>query len=305
MSDVQYPIVGVVIPSRNRREDLVECLKSLEKQTYPRWFCIVVDDASVDDTGDMVRRSFPDFELVSLATSQGAVGASNAGFRRALDSEAAYVLRLDSDTVADSDLIAALVARAEADPQAGVLTANVYFYDAPDVIWSAGARQSPFHFGASVDHRGEKDTPSTQSARPVDYAWSTGVLIRRAVLEQVGGFDPDFVVYYEEVDFCIRVRRAGWRILVVPQARLWHKAAADKGGSWIAYHLNRSKVILYRKHAVNYAHKVALILYAFAYALWRAGRPRVGAGNRGPLKDTLRGLWAGLRRPLNSSGFSL
>ena len=305
MSVTRYPLVGVVIPSRNRCVDLLECLASLDKQTYPNWFAIIVDDASEDDTVAAVKRSFPQMELVTLKRSQGAVGASNEGFRRALAQSAAYVLRLDSDTVSDPQLIEALVAAAEAHPQAGVLTAKLYFYDHPQVIWSVGACQSRFHFGARDDRRGDRDDASTQSLRRVDYAWSTGMLIRRGVLEQVGGFDPDFVVYYEEVDFCLRVRQAGWYIVMVPEARLWHKVAADKGGSRVAYQWNRSKMILFRKHAANSMHKASLILYAFTYALWRAWRPRAGAGNRGPLKDALRGLWDGLRYPLTGERVNL
>jgi len=293
-----HPKVVIVIPTWNRSADLRECLSSLRQLDYANKQIIVVDNASTDDSVAMVQTEFTEVELLALPENLGATGASNAGFERALAYQADYVLRLDSDTTVDPALVTHLVAFAESTPQAGVLTAKILFYDQPEVIWSLGAQRSRWTLGAINTGMFERDADH-QSPKEVDYAWSTGMLIRADFLRQAGGFDPAFKVYYEEIDFCLRVQSAGYSVWLVPQAKLWHKIESAKEGPLIAYNWNRSKMILFNKYGRGWR-RLFLVGYAFAYALFRAMRPKPHAGNRGPLSSALQGLVAGLRWSMRS-----
>lgn len=295
-----YPLVWIVIPTWNRRDDLLECLASVQALDYPNFRVLVVDNYSEDGSPEVVRSRFTSVELLELERNEGATGASNAGFAYALVHGAEYVFRLDSDTVVDPSALRHLVDAALESSDIGVLTAKIYFYDRPTVIWFGGALSHRWHFGAYNTRRYEYDSPDNSIPCDVDYAWSTGMLIRRTVLEVVGGFDPDFFVYYEEVDFCLRVKQAGFRIRYVPEARLWHKVGSDSNNPWVAEQWNRSKMLLFRKHSRG-LHRRSLIVYAFVYALWRALKPVPGRGNRGPLKAALRGLVKGLCYPLSAT----
>jgi len=300
MSDVQQPLVWVVIPTWNRKADLLECLSSLAKSSYDAVKVLVVDNASGDGTVGAVNSEFPSVHVLALSRNCGATGASNRGFLYALDREADFVFRLDSDAIVHTDTLSHLVRAAQALPRAGVLVPKIYFADRPNVIWFAGAKANRWHFGATDTRRGQLDSETNAEIQSIDYAWSTGVLIRRDVLLAVDGFDEDFLVYFEEVDFCIRVRGKGFSLYLVPDALLWHKVGSEANSDWTAYQWNRSKMLLYRKHGKG-IHRLGLILYAVAYALFRSVWPRSGRGNRGPLSQALRGLVAGLGYPVGKS----
>jgi len=114
------------------------------------------------------------------------------------------------------------------------------------------------------------------------------------VLEKTGGFDPQFFIYYEEIDFCQRIQDLGYHIYYLAESEIWHKVGIQHTNGWTAYQWNRSKMLLFRKHARNIFHMAFLVIYAYGYALIAPISLGKLAGNRGPLKDALRGLWHGL-----------
>jgi GT2 family glycosyltransferase len=295
----RFPPVAVVIPTHNRRDDLLICVASVEALDYPEYEIIVVDDGSTDGSVTALRAEHPQLTVIALEGNAGAVAASNAGFRRALAGDAAYVLRLDSDTVLAPDFLSELVAVAEREPDVGALMGKIYYYDRPQQIWSLGARRKSWFYDVENLGRDRFDSPTLAEITEVDYIWSTGLLLTRRALTETGGFDADFFVYYEEMDLSERLRSAGFRLLMVPTARMWHRIGETSQSAWVAYNWARGKMLFYRKHSRG-LHRLLLILYAYLYAFLRALRPKAGAGNRGPLQAALAGLTAGLRLPLSS-----
>jgi GT2 family glycosyltransferase len=258
---------------------------------------IVVDNHSQDATVQKLLTQFPEVVLIPLDDNLGAAKASNIGFEYALGQGAEYILRLDSDTVVDPEFCLHLLDKAKKDPQIGVLSPKIYYYEPPDEIWFAGANQHPWHFGATHGHRHEKDSPHNSQVQEIDYVWGAAMLIKREVLEETGGFDPDFFVYYEEVDFCLRVKELGYKLVFIPDSHVWHKVGSSANNAWTAYHWNRSKMLLYRKHAKSSIHLISLVLFALLYAIISPvihGK----SGNRGPFRHALRGLWQGFKENL-------
>lgn len=289
----------VVIPTYNRSADLLECLDSLCKTVIDRTNIIVVDNNSQDDTKKIVKEKYPEVVLITLDENLGATGAANIGFEYALREKADYVLRLDSDTIVAQDFITPLLDVATSDPSIGILSPKIYYYDPPDEIWYAGVDAQPLIFGATNEHRHERDNPGNSTLREVAYIWAAAMLIRSEVLQETGGFDTDFFVYYEEVDFCERVRKIGYKLIFVPDSFVWHKVGSAANNAWTAYHWNRSKMLLFRKHARNFIHRIFLIIYAYGYAiidhLIHLCKLQKKSGNRGPLRHALHGLWDGLK----------
>jgi len=294
MNHLSNSDLWVVIPTYNRADDLISCLESLLKAGIPEDYIIIVDNNSQDDTIKKLKKTFTAAVLFALEKNKGATGASNIGFQYALSQGAKYILRLDSDTIVDQEFLSPLINKIIEDPQIGVVAPKVYYFEPPDEIWYAGADAHPWHFGTVNGHRHEKDAPENSHEREVDYTWGAAMLIKNEVLEQTGGFDTDFFVYYEEVDFCLRVKNLGYKIVFVPQSHVWHKVGSLAQNDWTAYHWNRSKMLLYRKHARNAFHLSFLICYAFLYAFWSAIFDRKKFGNRGPLKSVLLGLFHGI-----------
>lgn len=283
-----------MIPTYDRAVDLCDCIESLINAGIKERQIIVVDNHSQDQTVQLLRERYPKVNLYVNEENLGASGASNVGFKHALDQGADLVIRLDSDTVVSSDFLPPLLNAAACDPQVGLLSPKIYYYEPSDEIWYAGADAHPWHFGAINQHRHEKDAPENSQKREVDYIWGACMLIKRRVLEETGGFDPDFFVYYEEVDFCRRVKEFGYSLAFVPDSHLWHKVGSSAENAWTAYHWNKSKMLLYRKHAGNPIHRLTLIFYVFAY-VFISPIFKNRTGNRGPIKDALRGVMDGLK----------
>lgn len=298
----QEKSVWVVIPTWNRCQDLIDCLESLSTVNYSQFTVLVVDNASEDGSVDAVRERFSWVKLFQLSENIGAPSASNVGFDYALDHDADFVLRLDSDTVVDPNFLKPLVNFATENESIGVISPKIYFANPSDKIWYAGVDAHPFHFGAINDYQNQHDSQSSENSRIVDYAWGAAMLIRREVLEKIGGFDPRFFIYYEEVDFCKRVQHIGYQIYYLADSRVWHKVGILNPTHRTAYQWNRSKMILFRKHARNIFHRIALIHYAYLYTIVSVIIRGNNTGNRGPLKFALKGLWDGLSVSITKTG---
>lgn len=291
------PLVCIVIPTWNRREDLLKCLSSITTLNYSNKHVIVIDNASSDGSIPAVRKGYPQVEIIELSENLGAVGASNVGFERSLTYEPDYILRLDSDAVLDSEFLDELVSASKVFPEAGLLVGKIYYLDDPKRIWSMGTLQSGWFYTTTEPGKGMIDGPSYVEPFEVDFAWSTGFLLTNEALKVTNGFDSDFFVYYEEPDLCLRIHQSGMQIWCVPSAKMWHRIGESQPGPWIAYQWARGKMLFFRKHNRG-LRKMTLIAYAYLYALLRSIHAKPGKGNRGPLKDALRGLTAGLFYPL-------
>ena len=295
-------VVWVVIPTWNRHDDLLACLDSLSQATYQPLEILIVDNASDDGSADSAESLFPHVTVIRLSENLGAPRASNIGFEIALSSGADYVLRLDSDTIISPDFLNPLVKKLEEYPKIGVISPKIFYHDQPELIWYAGVNAHPWHYGSINDQINKKNNEINDQSRVVDYVWGAAMLIRREILEKTQGFDPDFFIYYEEIDFCIRVKELGYHLYYYADSIIWHKVGTLNPTAWSGYYWNLSKIILYRKHARDKIHLLLLMLYVFIYslvdALFNLLSLRKFPHNRGPLRSSIHGLWDGLHKKL-------
>jgi GT2 family glycosyltransferase len=243
------PRVVSVILNTNRRDDTLECLASLARGEYPNHQVIVLDNASTDGSAEAIREQFPDVDVLPLSENLGYAGNNNVGITAAVARGADWVFVLNEDTVLAPDCLASLMAVAERDPAVGVLGPMVYHHDEPEVIQSAGGKFSrswdSFHLGQNTPDQGRFTDP-----HPVDWISGCAILVRRAVIEQVGAFDPRYFYFWEETEWCLRASRAGWRILHVPMAKLWHKGVQRnyRPQPTVTYYATRNRLLTLAKH---------------------------------------------------------
>lgn len=230
MADRQ-PHVAVVVLSFNRREDTVACLESLRRVRWEPLTTVVVDNASTDGTLEVVRREFPEVVLIHSDENLGFAEGNNVGLRAALAAGADYALLLNNDTIADEGLVEALVAEARRRPDAGALCPMIYYVDPPDRIWYAGARFDPraLHNGRHTGYR-ERDTGQYHAVREIGRATGAAMLVPREVVERVGYMDGGLFLQVEDVEWSLRMRAAGYRILFVPAGKVWHHVSVASGG---------------------------------------------------------------------------
>jgi GT2 family glycosyltransferase len=243
------PLVISVILNTNRRDDTLECLASLAQQSYGNHRAIVLDNHSTDGSVEAIRATFPDVQIVALADNRGYAGNNNVGIAAALEQGAAWVFVLNEDTVLAPDCLAQLVEVGEKEPGTGIVGPMVYHHDEPAVIQSAGGILGTYW---SSEHLGKDEPDNGQYSLPHAVDWISGcaIMVRRGVVEQVGAIDERFFYYWEETEWCVRAGRAGWRIVHVPAAKLWHKGVQRnyRPKPSLIYYGTRNQLLLLSKH---------------------------------------------------------
>lgn len=243
------PRVITVVLNTNRKSDTLACLESLAQTRYSHHETIVLDNHSTDGSLPAIRAAFPSVEMIELSENHGYAGNNNVGIRAALERNADWVLVLNEDTILDPDCLAELIRIGESDSRIGMVGPMVYHFDEPDTIQSAGGL---LRSGWNSDHRGKNERDVGQFPFPRDVDWLTGcaLMVRRAVIEQVGALDAELFIYYEETEWCVRAHKAGWRVVHVPTAKLWHKGVRrnyDPTPSF-TYYMTRNRLRMMAKH---------------------------------------------------------
>lgn len=246
------PKVFVIVVNWNRASDTIECVRSLQGLAYSNFEVVVVDNASVDGSVTALRAAFPDLTVLRNTKNLGYSEGNNVGIRLALSRGADYVLLLNNDTVVDKDLLLELVRVATTHPGAGLVGPKIYDFREPTRIWFAGASinwstgDSP-HLGL-----GEHDTGQFNRVIEVDRLTGCAMMVSRAVFERVGLLDPDYFLYYEDTDLCVRAAKAGFKSYCVQTAKVWHKESsstkASEGSDLHAYYHTRNRLLFLRKH---------------------------------------------------------
>ena len=219
---MRYPLVISIILNSSRRDDTLDCLKSLRQSNYTNHQILVLDCQSTDNSIAAIRKNYPDIRIIELSENLGYAGNNNIGIQTAIELGADWVLVLNEDTILDADCISKLVEAGLKDAQIGVVGPIVYHYDEPAVIQSAGGLLGKYwqsvHLGMNETDHGQFSEP-----RVVDWISGCAIMVRREAIEHAGMLDPNYFIYWEETEWCIRLSRASWKILNVPKAKIWHK----------------------------------------------------------------------------------
>jgi GT2 family glycosyltransferase len=218
------PPVGVVIVNHNLRDSLRETLASFRKVNYPGLQILVSDNASSDGSQDMVRKEFPKVRLLAHAVEQGYAGAATLGLA-ALADECTYLFSTTNDVTVDPEIISVLVNYAEAHPDTAVMGCKIFYFSRPDWLWHAGGRINPLHGHSSHYGWNRKDRPRYNRIRECDFLTGCGFLLRSDVLKKVGFHKTDLIFYSEDSDLCYRCKEAGYKVVYIPTAVMWHKTS--------------------------------------------------------------------------------
>jgi hypothetical protein len=224
------PKVSIVILNWNQEGDTAECLESLKAIIYPNYEVILVDNGSVDGSDVNLKERFPYITLLKNEENLGFAEGSNVGIRYALKNGADYVLLLNNDTIVAENLLSELVKIAESDPKIGVVGAVNYYYDEPAKIWASGAQMISWWTGKRVDiTHNQVDIGQFEANREVDYVPGSCLMIKASVVQEVGLMEPKYFSYYEETDWCYRVKRYGYKVIASLSAKVWHKVSQAAG----------------------------------------------------------------------------
>lgn len=273
------PIVYVLVLNWNGYPDTIRCLQSLKSLTYKNAAVVVIDNASTDRSVERIKAAY---SLVNILVNQdnlGFAGGNNVGIKYALKQGADYIWLLNNDTEVHPEALGKMIEVAEADPTIGMVGSRIFHLEQRDKLLFAGGKINWFAGWC----RHDTQHSSEEKFRDVDFITGCSLLVRRNVVESIGLLDENFFLYFEDADWSIRARKAGFRLVVAPASIVWHKEMGSIKGRSPAheYYVTRNNLLFMKKHgspwlwltfAPAFALKIAIKIVIFSlggkFNLW-------------------------------------
>jgi GT2 family glycosyltransferase len=237
--------VLIIVLNWNGWRDTVKCLTSLERLSYRNFRVVVVDNGSTDDSVPQIRHVFPNVAIIEAEKNLGFAGGCNLGIRQALQEDAEYVWLLNNDTTVDPGALGALVEKAEDEPNVGAVGSAIYSTAEPERLLAWGGGYINFWLGRSRHFL--RSVPNNE----IEFLTGASLLLRRSALDSVGLLDEGFFMYWEDGDYCFRLRRAGWTLAVAGDSLVWHKeqGTVGKKTTLVDSYFNRSATRFFARYA--------------------------------------------------------
>jgi GT2 family glycosyltransferase len=252
----RHPKVTIIVLVWNSYDVTRDCLLSLRKVDYPAFETILVDNGSIDSSGEKLAREFPEITVIRNEENLGFTGGNNVGMRCALKTGTDYLLLLNNDTIVSPSFLTEMVRVADPDSSIGMVAPKIYYFEPSDKIWYAGGayvrwKTFPVHFGVR-----QHDDGSYNETKEVSFATGCALLVRAETARKVGLLDETFFLSYEDVDWSARAIEAGYKAMYVPSAVIWHRDSYDtKRNTGLAkrdFYNIRNAVLCARKHLPMY-----------------------------------------------------
>ncbi|QJW89946.1 glycosyltransferase family 2 protein [Spirosoma taeanense] len=222
------PLISLITVNYNQAQVTCDLLESIRGLTYPHFEVIVVDNGSREDpTERILQGNYPNVSVIVSAENLGFSGGNNLGIRHARGD---YYFLLNNDTIVTPDLLEQLLEPFRLDPTVGVSCPKIRFYDRPNTIQYAGYHPLSAYTGRTwAIGLMETDQGQYEQPGPTWFAHGAAMLVSRAVLKRAGYLDESFFLYYEELDWSMRIRQAGFRIYYQPKALIYHRESMSVG----------------------------------------------------------------------------
>ena len=241
-------LVSIITVNYNQTAATLDLLDNLISLTYPNLEIIVVDNASRKDPSSMIKSVYPGVVTIRNEKNLGFAGGNNRGIEKA---KGDFILLLNNDTSVAPDLIEKLLAAFGDDETIGVVCPKILYADPPETIQFAG--YTPIHPLTGRNKtigQGKKDSSRYNITQETPYAHGAAMMIRKSVIQSVGLMPEEFFLYYEELDWSTTIKKAGYRILYFPEARVIHQASLSVGRNspLKTYYYYRNRILFMRRN---------------------------------------------------------
>lgn len=294
-------MISIITVNYNQLELTCALLDSIRKLSYSDHEVIVVDNASKQNPQKYLAEHYPEVKFIRSETNLGFSGGNNLGIRA---SKGDYIFYINNDAELTEGCLETLLALFDRIPDLGIVSPKLCYYpseenDFQDIIQYVGT--TPVNnFTARNETIGAKELDKNQytKAQPTAYAHGAAMLIPRSVIEKVGLMDEGFFLYYEELDWCDQIRRAGYEIYVEPNALVYHKESVTvgKANPLKTYYINRNRIRFMRRNKT--LGQVAIFtLFLLFFTIPKNVLMHVVKGEWTHVKAFLKAIWWNITHP--------
>lgn len=279
-------------------DDLLHSI--LQKNSYSNCEIIVVDNASTVNPVPGWQEKYPGITFIRSEKNLGFAGGNNLGVKVA---KGDYLFFVNNDTVFTENLVATLVQTLEQHPQVGMVSPKLLYYDQPDMLQYAGYTDMNY-FTARNACIGQYETDQGQYDHLVGktgFAHGAAMMVKREAIDKAGLMAENFFLYYEELDWCDRIKRAGFEVWVNMKACIYHKESISVGkqSALKEYFMNRNRILFIRRNAPWWK---ALVFYGYFLLIVtpRNLAAYLRSGNKDFIRQLRRAIWWNLTNGVNS-----
>jgi len=255
MKKSKQALIYIILLNYNGYEDTVECISSLESIDYDNYEIVIVDNCSTDNSYKKFKEKYSElnYNILKSEYNCGFAGGNNIGIEFSLNNGADYVLLLNNDTIVEKNFLKELVESIEKEKNSCVGIGKIYYFSDNKRIWYAGGKIDEYkgnsvHFGYNEIDNGKYD-----NERYVEFATGCFLLISKKIIEKVGLLNEDYFLYYEDTDYCYKMKEKGINIKYCPKSVIYHKISASTGRKsyLFQYYYLRNRLVFIKKHIKN------------------------------------------------------
>ncbi|NOQ31387.1 MAG: glycosyltransferase [Helicobacteraceae bacterium] len=244
--------IGIVICNYNKKEYLKDCLNSLLMGDLPResYDIIVVDNASEDGAVEMIQNEFSN-EVILLQNeiNSGGSGGFAKGIAYVQEKKYDYTVLLDNDIKLEKDTIVELKKHIDNNPEVGIVGSKICTMDNPDILQELGSFIDFEKFNATTPLKGHKDSNELPAMVECDYVPACCLITTKDVIKKAGNFDVDHFIYWDDMDWCTRIKKCGYRIHAINSSRVFHKmGAVNTINTFSLYYFERNRILYFLKN---------------------------------------------------------
>lgn len=245
---MENPFISIITINYNSLDVTMQLLASLEHSTYKNFEVIVVDNNSRIKPAEQIHKNYPGVKVIESDTNLGFAGGNNLGLHAATGD---YIFYVNNDTELVPGCMEMLINTALKLPDLGAISPKFHYYHTDKLIEYAGYSQINRFTARNKAVGGHLiDDGSYTGLIETNYAHGGGMLVPRKVIDEVGPMSDVFFLYYEEMDWCERIRNAGYKIYCQRDTLIYHKESASVGrlNPLKTYYLNRSRILFMRRN---------------------------------------------------------
>jgi GT2 family glycosyltransferase len=292
-----HPKVFIIILNWNRLNDILECLESVYKLNYANFEVIIVDNASTDNSVEIIRKKYPGMIIIENGENLGFAGGNNVGMDYSIKQNADYVWLLNNDTVVNPDCLSYIIESAESSEKIGLVSPIIYYLESPLQYQFAGS-YIDWKTLSIVYPEQDKEIPAEFQTGENVCLWGTALLIKSNLIKNFGYLKNEYFAYWEDTEYSLRSLKGGFKNRVCDQSIVWHKTSKEqlslsRHSEYYYYYMLRNKYFFKKEYTKGVFRKInikRILLATLVRALgscWRSNAPKEN------VEACLLGFWHG------------